>query len=106
MTSRSTLPEQAVRSRASLVAALRAPGDNTDLIAQRARHLLRCKPHGADRDSWLVQVLPEAWHAEKTTAALAAQNGGSTNGTAQASRTEEVPVATTSRRSGRRRSQR
>lgn len=102
MSSRQTLPEQAVRNRKALMDALRAPGDNTALVAQRARRLLHYKPAGADRGAWLAQVLPEPWHAEKATAALAAQNGGSVNGAAQGSSVEEPPGATTPRRQDRR----
>lgn len=101
MTSRQTLPQQAVRARTSLMGALRAPGDNTDLIAQRARHLLACRPSGVDANTWLTQVLPEAWHVEKAVAALAVKSGGMTNGAADRTGTEEVTV-TSPRRQDRR----
>ena len=79
MTSRQTLPEQAVRSRDSLVSALDVDGEpNTELVAQRARHLLRWKPNGADRDTWLHQVLPEQRHVRRTLRALRSANGSQT----------------------------
>lgn len=76
MVSRQTLSEQAVRNRDSLVAILRAPGDNTALVAQRARRLLQWKPNGTERDAWLREVLPKDWHVDETVKALSAVNGG------------------------------
>ncbi len=102
MTSRPTLSEATARARDSLVSALRSAGDNSELVAQRARRLLQCKPHGADRDTWLGQVLPQSWHVEKAAAALAAKNGGSTNGAAQGSPPGGTAGATTHRRPDRR----
>jgi hypothetical protein len=83
MSSRQVLPQQAGRSRDSLVSALRAHGDHTELIAQRTRRFLQWKPNGSDRDAWLAEVLPAEWHATKAVAALNATFGHSNgNGTA------------------------
>lgn len=75
MTSRQNLSEQTVRSRDSLITALRNSGGNTELIALRARQLLRCKPNGNDRDAWLRTVLPDGDTA-KVLKALRTVNGG------------------------------
>lgn len=75
MTSRQNLSEQTVRSRDSLITALRTSSGNTELIALRARHLLRCKPSGDDRDAWLRTVLPNGDTA-KVLKALRTVNGG------------------------------
>lgn len=89
MTSRNTLIPQAAKSRNSLLEALRAPGDNTALIAQRARKLLQWKPAKADRAAWLQELLPEEWHYTKTVAALqgaaSSSNGSSSVATTSAS---------------------
>jgi hypothetical protein len=61
-----------------LVVALRAGDGNTELIAQRARHLLRCKPSGVERDAWLRTVLPQQGDAGKALKALRTVNGGGT----------------------------
>jgi hypothetical protein len=82
MSSRQVLPQQAGRSRDSLVSALRAHGDHTELIAQRTRRFLQWKPNGSDRDAWLAEVLPAEWHATKAVAALNAVVSSGNNGTA------------------------
>ena len=77
MTSRLNHPESTLRVRTSLVQALNAPGDNKELVAQRARRLLQCKPSGVDRDVWLQDLLPEG-DTGKVLKALRTVNGGGT----------------------------
>lgn len=77
MVSRQNLSQQTVRSRDSLVAALRDANSKTELIALRARNLLRCKPTGDERDAWLRTVLPEG-DTGRVLKALRTVNGGGT----------------------------
>jgi hypothetical protein len=59
----------------SLLTALRASGDTTELVKNRTKALLSYKPSGWDRDLWLREVLPEAWHANEAIASLGGSPG-------------------------------
>ena len=58
--------------RDALLEALRAPGDNTALVAQRARRLLKLAVQVQDRMAWLRGLLPSQWHYDRTVEALRA----------------------------------
>lgn len=83
MVSRQNLSAQTVKSRDSLIAALRDEDSKTELIALRARNLLRCKPNGDERDAWLRSVLPQG-DTRKVLKALRTVNGGGTPAKASA----------------------
>ena len=73
MTNRRGLRGHEVPHRVSqLLAALEKSGDNSQLIAQRARLLLQWAPGQADGPyAWLRNQLPDQTHYDKTMAALA-----------------------------------
>ena len=75
MTSRNALAPQLDRCRRALVAALDAEEENTHLVAERTRRLLRWNPHGSDRMAWLRSVLPQEGHYERAMAALNEMTG-------------------------------
>lgn len=71
MVSRQVVPQQALTQRDSLVRALRKSGNNTELIAQRAKTLLLWVPSQATSwEEWLRSLLPERWHYDKVMKAL------------------------------------
>jgi hypothetical protein len=57
----------------SLLAALRAPGDNTVMVRQRTLGLLSYKPADLDRKVWLGSVLHEDWQVNDCMTALTGQ---------------------------------
>ena len=98
MTSRDKENPDVTGRRDALLEALRTPGDNTALVAQRARRLLQLAPVQVhDRLVWLRGLLPNEWHYNRTLEALRATRG--TSG-AQPPKTD---VTQTGRPRGRRR---